>query len=124
MIQKNPFIFCPAYIDPGDFLYEKDTTDKMYQVVKDTYLNLIKPLKDAFTVKDNTLVKVDGKIINDINQRIADNNIVQANYLLKILDTENGKKIEMSNNDPFANNQIVLGNVEYDLTNLGSDEEC
>lgn len=121
---KKTFIFCPAYINPGDFLFEKNIAEEMYRVVKDKYLNFIKPLKDAFTVKGNTLVKVDGKIINDINQRIADNNIVQANYLIKILEIENGKKIEMQNNDPFANNQVVLDNVEYDLTKLGGDKKC
>lgn len=121
---KNPFVFFPAYINPGDFLFEKNTAEEMYRIVKDKYLNFIKPLKNAFTVKDNTLVKVNGKIINDINQRIADNNIVQANYLLKILNIENGKKIEINVDDPFVNNQAVLGNVEYDLTKLGSDKKC
>lgn len=121
---KNPFVFFPAYINPGDFLFEKNTAEEMYQVVKDKYLHFIKPLKDAFTVKGNTLVKVNGKIINDVNQRIADNNIVQTNYLIKILEIENGKKIEMQNNDPFANNQVVLDNVEYDLTKLGGDKKC
>lgn len=121
---ENPFVFCPTYVKPGDFLFEKNTAEEMYRIVKDKYLNFIKPLKDAFTVKDNVLIKVDGKIINDINQRIADNNIVQANYLLKILNIENGKKIEINVDDPFVNNQAVLGNVEYDLTKLGSDKKC
>lgn len=105
-------------------MFEKNIAEEMYRVVKEKYLELLKPLKDAFTVKGNTLVKVNGKIINDIKQRIADNNIVQVNYLIKILEIENGKKIEMQNNDPFANNQVVLDNVEYDLTKLGGDKKC
>ena len=121
---ENPFVFCPAYIKPGDFLFEKNTAEEMYRIVKDKYLNFIKPLNDAFTVKGNTLIKVDEKIINDINQRINDNNIVQANYLIKIFDVENGKKVETNENDPFVNNQVVLGTVEYDLTKLGDDKKC